>query len=80
MNARDGPSPARTIAPVDPERMSPIVLTIVIALAAVLGTAAWMDFKRRRLHDTRTSGDLGHERRRANLESKEKGARWSAGH
>jgi uncharacterized membrane protein YhaH (DUF805 family) len=59
--------------------MGPIGITIVVVLALVLGAAAWMDFRRRRLHDTRTSGVMGQERRRVNLDSKDKGSRWSAG-
>jgi uncharacterized membrane protein YhaH (DUF805 family) len=59
--------------------MGSIGITLVVVLVVVFGVAAWMDFKRRRLHDTKRSGVMGQDRRRVNLESKEKGSRWSAG-
>jgi len=59
--------------------MSPVVLTIVIVLAVVFAAAAWMDFKRRRLGDTKSGAVMSKETRALRRDDKGKGARWGAG-
>ena len=59
--------------------MSPILLTVIVALVVVFGTAIWMDFKRRRFHDTQSSGVMGKDARATRLSAKERGSRWGAG-
>ena len=59
--------------------MSPIFISIIVVLVAVFATAAWMDFRRRRLDDTNSAGVMGQARRQVRLEGKEKGQRWGSG-
>ena len=59
--------------------MAPIVISIVVVLVAVFGTAIWMDRKRRHLGDTNSAGVMSKASRRTRLEGKEKGGRWGAG-
>jgi hypothetical protein len=59
--------------------MSPILISVILVLVVVFGTAIWMDVKRRRLGDTQTSGVMGKARRQAQLESRERGSKWGVG-
>jgi signal transduction histidine kinase len=59
--------------------MSPILISVIVVLVVVFGTAFWIDLKRRRLGDTNTGGVMGKARRQVQLDSKERGSRWGAG-
>ena len=60
--------------------MSPILITVIVALVAVFAAAAWMDMKRRRLGDTKPGRSMGKSARQTKLDGREQGGRWGAGH
>jgi hypothetical protein len=59
--------------------MGPIGITIVVVIVAVFAVAIWMDWKRRRLHDHKSSGWMGRDSRQTRLDAKAKGSEWGAG-
>jgi hypothetical protein len=59
--------------------MAPMVISIVVVLVVVFGTAIWMDRKRRHLGDTNSAGVMGKASRQTRLEGREKSGRWGAG-
>ena len=59
--------------------MSPILITVIVALVAVFAVAAWMDMKRRRLRDTKSGSSMGKAARQTKLEGRDRGGRWGAG-
>jgi|EndMetStandDraft_8_1072994.scaffolds.fasta_scaffold467765_2 hypothetical protein len=56
-----------------------IFLSILVPLVAVFAIAARMDRKRRRLNDTHSAAEMGHNLRSSKLDAKERGSRWGAG-
>jgi hypothetical protein len=59
--------------------MGPVAITVTVVLVVVFGVAIWMDWKRRKLHDTKSSAVMGDEARNTRLSGKERGARWGGG-
>jgi len=59
--------------------MSPIFLTLIVILVAVFAVAIWMDVKRRRMGDTKSSGAMSQEGRQTRLRGREKGSESGLG-
>jgi len=59
--------------------MSPILISIVVVLVVVLGTAFWMDHRRKRFGDTNSAAAMGKTARQTRLDGRAKGSESGAG-